>query len=463
MAKVRSRYVCELCGHVEPKWMGKCRGCNSWNSLVEELVAPKATKNQRTSDALKPSGKPTRLSELSLVQEKRTSTSISEFDRVLGGGIVPGSVVLVGGEPGIGKSTLLLQLAGHLANSGQKVLYLSGEESLSQIGMRARRLGVEGKELYLMVETRLEHLTEHVKKLEPDVLIVDSIQTIATTQLTSAPGSVAQLREVTAALTQQAKGSGLSTFLVGHVTKDGAIAGPKLLEHMVDTVLYFEGRHGMPFRILRAVKNRFGSTNEIGVFEMRGRGLVEIPDPSRIFLAERPEDASGSAVVCTFEGSRPLLVEVQALVTPNSYGPPRVTAIGVDTNRVLLMLNILEKRTRLKVTGHDVFINIAGGVKVAEPAVDLGLVAAIASSHLDVAINQGVVLFGEVGLTGEVRAVGQGSARLSEASKLGFSTCVLADGNLKTMTSEGETLPNIDYKGVHTVEDALRHLFGGGG
>lgn len=442
--------------------MGRCAGCGQWNSLVEELIAPKPTGKQRTSQALRPSGKPVKLSELEVLEEPRVGTHISEFDRVLGGGIVPGSVVLVGGEPGIGKSTLLLQLAGQLAKSGQRVLYMSGEESMAQIGMRARRLGVEGDELFLLVETRLEQLAEHVKSIKPKVLIVDSIQTLATDQLSSAPGSVAQLREVTAALTQQAKGAGLSTFLVGHVTKDGAIAGPKLLEHMVDTVLYFEGRHGMPFRILRAVKNRFGSTNEIGVFEMRHRGLHEIPDPSRIFLAERPEDASGSAVVCTFEGSRPLLVEVQALVSPNSYGPPRVTTIGVDTNRVLLMLNILEKRTGLKVLGHDVFVNVAGGVKVAEPAVDLGLVAAIASSHLDVAIDQGVVLFGEVGLTGEVRAVGQATQRLSEVGKLGFEACVLSEGNVRTMAQEGDPMPGIELRGVDTVSDVLKRLFGNG-
>ncbi len=459
MAKIRSQFICQSCGHLEARWVGRCSGCGEWNTFEEERVAPR-TATARTSETLKPTGKPVRLGDLDLVRDPRTTTSISEFDRVLGGGIVKGSVVLVGGEPGIGKSTLMLQLAGKLAETGRKVLYLSGEESLAQIGMRGRRLGVEGKDLYLVVETRLEELTEHVKAIGPDLLVVDSIQTMATTQLQSTPGSVAQLREVTSALTQLAKGTGLPVFLVGHVTKDGAIAGPKLLEHLVDTVLYFEGRHGMPFRILRAVKNRFGSTNEIGVFEMRNKGLVEIPDPSRIFLAERPEDASGSAVVCTFEGSRPLLVEVQALVSPNSYGPPRVTAIGVDTSRVLLMLNILEKRTGLKVTGSDVFVNIAGGVKVAETAVDLGLVAALASSQLDVPIDQGTVLFGEVGLTGEVRAVGQAMSRLSEVNKLGFERCVLPEGNLKTLTAEGEPMPDIALRGVSTVADVLKQLFG---
>lgn len=462
MAKIKTRYVCEECGHSEPKWAGRCPGCGEWNSLQKEAVVPtKATdKPSRRAQQSRKITKPVKLSELKLVEHPRAGTGISELDRVLGGGVVPGSVVLVGGEPGIGKSTLLLQVAGTLSREGRKVLYCSGEESLTQIGLRGKRLGVTDDDLLLLTETRLEELLRQVEEVQPDVLIVDSVQTLATAQITSAPGSVSQLREVTSALTQLSKDGGPASFLVGHVTKDGNIAGPKLLEHMVDTVLYFEGRHGMPFRILRAVKNRFGSTDEIGVFEMRTKGLVEIPDPSRIFLSERPEDASGSAVVCTFEGSRPLLVEVQALVSPNSYGPPRVTAIGVDTGRVLLMLNILEKRTGLKVLGHDVFVNVAGGVRVQEPAVDLGICAAIASSKLDITIPEGVVLFGEVGLTGEVRAVGQASSRLAEVSKLGFETCVLSLSNTEVLRKEGERLPGVKLCEVKAVGDVLRELFG---
>jgi DNA repair protein RadA/Sms len=462
MAKIKTRYVCQECGHNEPKWAGRCPGCGEWNTLQEETVVPtKATdKPSRRAQQSRKSTKPVKLSELKLVDHTRAGTGISELDRVLGGGVVPGSVVLVGGEPGIGKSTLLLQVAGTLSREGHKVLYCSGEESLTQIGLRGKRLGVSDDDLLLITETRLEELLRQVDEVQPDILIVDSVQTLATAQISSAPGSVSQLREVTSALTQLSKDGGPASFLVGHVTKDGNIAGPKLLEHMVDTVLYFEGRHGMPFRILRAVKNRFGSTDEIGVFEMRNKGLVEIPDPSRIFLSERPDDASGSAVVCTFEGSRPLLVEVQALVSPNSYGPPRVTAIGVDTGRVLLMLNILEKRTGLKVLGHDVFVNVAGGVRVQEPAVDLGICAAIASSKLDMTIPEGVVLFGEVGLTGEVRAVGQASSRLAEVSKLGFETCVLSLSNSEVLRKEGERLPGVKLCEVKAVGDVLRELFG---
>jgi DNA repair protein RadA/Sms len=462
MAKVKSRYVCQACGHEEPKWAGRCPQCGEWQSFEEVVEAPaRPGAKVQVNTGSKVAGKPLRLHEIELGSESRMKTGISELDRVLGGGIMPGSVVLVGGEPGIGKSTLLLQVAGSLAQVGRRVLYCSGEESLTQIGLRAKRLGVSSEQLYLIAETRLEEVTRHTQDLKPDVLIVDSVQTLGSVQVASGPGSVGQLREVTGALTQLAKEGGPSIFLVGHVTKDGQIAGPKLLEHMVDTVLYFEGRNGMPFRILRAVKNRYGSTDEIGVFEMRQKGLLEIPDPSRIFLSERPQDASGSAVVCTFEGSRPLLVEVQALVSPSSYGPPRVTAIGVETGRVLLMLNILEKRTGLKVLGHDVFVNIAGGVRVNEPAVDLGLIAAIASSKLDLAVPQHVALFGEVGLTGEVRAVGQASSRLSEVGKLGFELCVLAQGNVEALKREGEALPTgIRLCQVKAVGDVLRELFG---
>lgn len=462
MAKIKKRFVCSSCGYVAYKWAGRCSGCGEWETLNEELETPKSASN-RVSDVIRQesSGKPVKLGSIDFAEERRRTTGISEFDRVLGGGIVAGSVILVGGEPGIGKSTLLLQVAGLLGRGKHTVLYCTGEESLGQVGMRAKRLEVESEGLLLVTDTQLESLVQHVRSARPDCVIVDSIQTLSTSQLTSSPGSVTQLREVTAALTTLAKSEGIAMFLVGHVTKDGAIAGPKLLEHMVDTVLYFEGQNGVPFRVIRAVKNRFGSTNEIGVFEMRHKGLREVPNPSGLFLAERPEDAAGSAVVCTMEGSRPLLAEIQALISPNSYGPPRVTAIGVDTGRVLMMLNIIERTSGLKVTGHDVFVNVAGGVKLDEPAADLAIIAALISSKLDMPLPRGAVIFGEVGLTGEVRAVGHAPPRLSEVAKLGFDLCVLARGNVEALRSEGERLPEgVRLGAVAGVPEAIRVLFG---
>jgi DNA repair protein RadA/Sms len=382
---------------------------------------------------------------------------MGELDRVLGGGFVAGGVVMLGGDPGIGKSTLSLQIAGHFAGAGQKVLYISGEESLGQIRMRASRLGVDAGELWVVLETSLERAEALLDKERPDLVVFDSIQTLASERLTSSPGSVAQLREVTGSVTQWAKGLGIPTILIGHVTKDGAIAGPKILEHMVDTVLYFEAQSGSNYRILRAVKNRFGSTNEIGVFEMRSDGLAEVANPSAVFLDGRAVDASGSVVVPVLEGTRPLLVEIQALVSPTAYGPPRVNAVGVDSNRVMMVLNVLEKRSMLSVAGMDVFVNVAGGVRVGEPAADLGIAAAITSSFLDRAVPSDLVVFGELGLTGELRAVAQALPRLQEAHKLGFRRAVLPQAN----ASEAEDSERADVQRlpVATVTHVLETLF----
>ena len=367
----------------------------------------------------------------------RLPTGISEFDRVLGGGLVAGSLVLIGGDPGIGKSTLLLQAMNHLAKAAGNVLYVSAEESARQIKLRGARMGVNAAELYILAETSLEKVLTHTQRLHPKVLVVDSIQTVFTSALESAPGSVSQVRETAGRLMMMAKGSGIPVFLVGHVTKDGAIAGPRVLEHLVDTVLYFEGDNGHPFRILRAVKNRFGSTNEIGVFEMKEGGLTEVKNPSELFLSERPLGVSGSVVVASLEGSRPLLVELQALVTASSLGVPRRTTIGVDHNRLSLLIAVLEKKVGLTLAGQDIFMNVAGGVKLNEPAADLGMITAVASSHLDRTVEPHTLLLGEVGLAGEVRGITQPEVRVKEAAKLGFSRCILPAGNLKQVKAKG--------------------------
>lgn len=469
MAKAKSVYVCQDCGHEAHKWAGKCTACGAWNSYLEEIRGGDSSdSSSKSSDkagyGAEGGDEPVRMSEVQYDDEERVFSGISELDRVLGGGFVPGGVVLLGGDPGIGKSTLSLQVAGQFSESDREVLYISGEESLSQLRMRAERLSVDADDIWVVGETMLERAEKRLKDKDPDLFIVDSIQTLATERLTSSPGSVAQLREVTSAITQLAKGMGIPTVLIGHVTKEGSIAGPKVLEHMVDTVLYFEGQPGMNYRVLRAVKNRYGSTNEIGVFEMRGTGLHEVTNPSAMFLAERPEKASGSVVVPIVEGTRPLLVEVQALVSASNYGPPRVTSIGVERNRVELLLNIVEKRTGLKVAGHDVFVNVAGGVKVTEPAADLGIATAIVSSYLDRGVPSNAVAFGEIGLTGEVRAVTQSVARLGEAKKLGFERAILPRGNV----AEIEEVSGVDespFEGfgldfARTLADAVKSVFG---
>lgn len=471
MAKPRTIYVCQECGHEVHKWAGKCSACQAWNSFVEEIresvstsTAAASTDHRRAGYGAAGGQDPIRMSDIAYTDEDRVLSGISELDRVLGGGFVPGSVVLLGGDPGIGKSTLSLQIAGQFAQESREVLYISGEESLAQLRMRAERLAVRADDIWVVGETMLERAEKRLQDIEPQLFIVDSIQTLATERLTSSPGSVAQLREVTSALTQRAKGLNIPTILIGHVTKEGAIAGPKVLEHMVDTVLYFEGQPGMNYRVLRAVKNRYGSTNEIGVFEMRGTGLHEVSNPSAMFLAERPEKAPGSVVVPIVEGTRPLLVEVQALVSASKYGPPRVTSIGVERNRVELLLNIIEKRTGLKVAGHDVFVNVAGGVRVQETAADLGIATAIVSSYLDRSVPSDVVAFGEIGLTGEVRAVAQSLSRLSEAQKLGFDGAVLPRGNVAEIEEVAgrEQAPFADFslRFSRTLADAARAIFG---
>jgi len=470
MAKARAVYVCQSCGHEHAKWSGKCQGCEEWNSLVEEIRGgePSASSlggaSLRAGYGAEGGMEPVRMVDVEVVDHNRIDSGISEFDRVLGGGFVPGSVVLLGGDPGIGKSTLALQVAGDFAGRGLDVLYVSGEESLSQLKMRAQRLRIAADNVWVVGETSLERVEKRLRDNKPDMLVIDSIQTIATDQLTSAPGSVAQLRAVTSALTQSAKGLNIPTVLIGHVTKDGAIAGPKVLEHMVDTVLYFEGHPGMNYRVLRAVKNRYGSTNEIGVFEMRSTGLHEVLNPSAMFLAERPRDASGSAVVPIVEGTRPLLVEIQALVSPSNYGPPRITSIGVDQTRVMLLLNIIEKRTGLKIAGQDVFVNVAGGARVSEPAADLGIAVALLSSYLDRAVPANLVVFGEIGLTGEVRAVPQAVGRLLEAKKLGFERGMLPRGNVPAIeevtTPESAPFEGFKLEFARTLADLIRVVFG---
>jgi DNA repair protein RadA/Sms len=450
VAKVKTIFSCQHCGFQSPKWLGRCPDCQQWNSLVEEQpIAPAAH-----SRSLPKPGKPQKLADISCREEDRLSCGIGELDRTLGGGVVPGSLILVGGDPGIGKSTLLLQATGQLARNG-KVLYVTAEESTRQVKLRGDRLGVQADNLFLLAETALDQIFARIKELQPDFLVIDSIQTIYSGDLESAPGSVSQVRECTGRLMIQAKGEGLPTFLVGHVTKDGAIAGPRVLEHMVDTVLYFEGDPGHPYRILRAVKNRYGSTNEIGVFEMGEQGLREVANPSELFLAERPEKSPGSAVVPSLEGSQPILVELQALVSNSSFGTPQRTAIGIEHKRVALLIAILEKKVELGLGGQDIFFNIAGGVRLDEPAIDLGAMAALASRHLNQVIDAKTVIFGEVGLTGEVRAVSRPELRVKEAARLGFSRCILPQGNLKNLSAP----KSLQLIGVRQVRDALDILF----
>ena len=432
MAKPKIVYACQSCGYQSPKWMGKCPDCNQWNTFVEEkyerAAHPRGELSLGTREA------PASIHEIDTADEGRVLSGIGEFDRVLGGGLVAGSVILIGGDPGIGKSTLLLQAFAAISQTGLTCLYVSGEESQRQIKMRAERLGIAAPNLLVLSETSLERILEQVKKLKPGVLVIDSIQTIFTSTIPSAPGSIAQVRESSGSIIVLAKKTGLTTFLIGHVTKDGAIAGPRVLEHMVDTVLYFEGERGHSFRILRAVKNRFGSTNEIGVFEMKEVGLKEVTNPSEIFLMERPLEVPGSAVVCSMEGTRPILVELQALVSRSFLAVPRRTTIGVDHNRVALLVAVLEKKMGATLFNQDIFVNVAGGVHVDEPAVDLGIIAAVASSHKEKNIDPRTVFFGEVGLAGEIRGISQAEARVKEAGKLGFERCVLPASNSAQLT-----------------------------
>ena len=449
----RGIFVCQVCGYQNPKWLGKCPGCGEWQTMVEDIPVDKRT-YKFFSPEEETNQRPQAIDEIDIAHEQRLSTHIQELDRVLGGGIVPGSIILVGGDPGIGKSTLILQALSKLSVDGPKVLYISGEESAKQIKMRGERIKIHSKNLYVVTETSLEKIFQIVKELKPIILAVDSIQTIYTADLGSAPGSISQVRETAGRLITLSKKTGISTFLIGHVTKEGAIAGPRILEHMVDTVLYFEGNRSHPFRILRAVKNRFGSTNEIGVFEMESYGLRQVLNPSELFLSERPLDVPGSVVVASIEGSRPILVELQALVTSSSLGVPRRTVIGIDYNRVSLLIAILEKKAGFNLMGHDIFVNVAGGVKVDEPAVDLGTVAVITSSFKEKPIPSKTMVMGEVGLAGEIRAINQIEIRVAEAEKLGFTRCILPKNNLDRLGRKA----SMELVGVASIGEALKRI-----
>jgi len=447
-------YCCQSCGYQTPKWMGKCPDCGTWDSIVEERSAARSFRDTHRSLKNQQST-PVAIDSIELETENRLLTDIHEFDRVLGGGLVPGTLVLIGGDPGIGKSTLMLQALYGLANQGHKVLYVSGEESNQQIRLRSQRLDTVASQLMVVSEVEIDVILGMVQAAPPQVLVIDSIQTMYNAELTSAPGSVSQVRESTVRLMMMAKKTGISTLLVGHVTKDGAIAGPKLLEHMVDTVLYFEGDRNHIFRILRAVKNRFGSTNEIGVFEMKDQGLDEVVNPSAVFLSERPANAPGSAVTASMEGTRPILVELQALASSTSFGTPRRTILGLDPNRVALLAAVMEKQLGMHLMEHDIFMNVAGGVKVIEPAVDMAIVSAIASSFLDKPIPDGTVVLGEVGLTGEVRAIGQVDIRIAEVKKMGFKRCLVPGSNLKRIPD----IAGFEVAGIKTVPEAIEMLF----
>lgn len=453
MNKVRTVFSCQTCGYQSPKWLGRCPGCGEWDTLVEEVSAPS---NNRRGVGPGPiaAAAPQSLSEITLGREERFLCGIEEFDRVLGGGIVPGSAVLIGGDPGIGKSTLLIQSLHRLAEQGRTVLYISGEESVRQTKMRAERLGIASANLFVQAETHLESILDTIIALQPFAVVIDSIQTMYSSDLQSAPGTVSQVRESSAKLISLVKNRGIPVFLVGHMTKEGAIAGPRVLEHMVDTVLYFEGDRGHPYRILRAVKNRFGSTNEIGVFEMKGSGLDEVRSPSELFLAERPLNVPGSVVVSCIEGSRPLLVEVQVLVSSSHLGMPRRTSLGVDSNRVSLLVAVLEKKAGLSFINQDIFVNVVGGIRIEEPAVGLGIIMALASSFHNRPLDPSTVVFGEVGLAGEVRAISQAEMRIKEAYKMGFKRCVMPRNNVNRLPSDIA----VQTIGVDSIEEALEVL-----
>lgn len=450
MSKVKTIYKCQECESESPRWMGKCPNCAAWNSLVEEVKQAKP--KHHTGLFTSTSSKPERIKDIKLKKEQRITSKMAEFDRVLGGGVVPGSLVLIGGDPGIGKSTLLLQTSAQIAEKGLDVLYISGEESPQQTKLRAERLAVQADTLYILAETNLGSILHHIEKVNPDLVIIDSIQTMFREEVTSAPGSVTQVRECTMELMKLAKTNGLPIFIVGHVTKEGAIAGPRMLEHMVDVVLYFEGERHHTYRILRSVKNRFGSTNEMGIFEMKELGLQEVLNPSEVFLEERSSGASGSTVVASMEGTRPVLVEMQALISPSSFGNPRRMATGIDSNRVPLLMAVLEKRVGLMLQNQDAYLKVAGGVKLDEPAIDLAIAVSIASSFRDQPTNAEDIFIGEVGLTGEIRRVSRIEQRVQEAAKLGFKRVICPANNL-----EGWTCPEgIELIGVKTVHEALR-------
>jgi DNA repair protein RadA len=450
MGKAKTKFVCHECGYESPKWMGKCPGCQSWNSMVEESE-PVRTAGRRMETAAPIQDRPIPIIHINRSDEPRYQTGLQELNRVLGGGVVPGSLILVGGDPGIGKSTLLLQMTSSLAEQGLTTLYISGEESARQTKLRADRLGIAAGGLYFLCETDMERIEAAVEEVRPAVLVIDSIQTVYHPALTSAPGSVSQVRECTAELMRLAKGRGIATVVVGHVTKEGAIAGPRMLEHMVDSVLYFEGDRHHAYRVLRAVKNRFGSTNEIGIFEMKEYGLAEVANPSEWFLSERPRGVPGSTVTASMEGTRPVLVEIQALVTPTHFPSPRRMAAGVDSHRLALIVAVLEKRMGMMLQTQDTYVNVAGGVKLDEPAVDLAVAVSLASSFRDRPTRPEDVVIGEIGLTGEVRAVSRMEQRVAEAHKLGFKRVILPEYSMKGWKQpEG-----MDIVGVRTLAEAL--------
>ena len=448
MAKSKTVYICQECAYETPRWLGKCPSCNQWNTLVEEVMKDEV---KVTASSLL-STKPVSINDIEINSEERYKTGISELDRTLGGGLVKGSLILVGGDPGIGKSTLILQLCEKIQQDG-KILYISGEESVSQIKLRANRLKVKNPNLLMVSETRFNIIDALINNEEPKVLIIDSIQTMYNDELNTAPGSVSQVRDVTCRLMNIAKNKGISTIIVGHVTKDGSIAGPRVLEHMVDTVLYFEGERNLTYRILRAVKNRFGSTNEMGMFEMKEEGLVEVTNPSEIMLAGKPNNAAGSVVVSTLEGTRTMLIEVQALVTKTVFGMSRRTATGVDYNRINMLIAVLEKKLGIPLGTYDAYINVIGGLKIDETACDLGIITALISSFKNVAIDSRYVFIGEVGLTGEVRAVSQIEKRIIEAERLGFTTIVIPNSNLKLLDKK---TGNIVVKGISNIRELLQ-------
>ena len=458
MAKTKSAYFCQSCGYESAKWLGKCPSCNSWNTFVEEVIEKPGAKVPawETTGSSKRSNKPNKLTDIASSMEKKISTSDLELDRVLGGGLVAGSVILIGGEPGIGKSTLMLQLA--LNISGKKVLYVSGEESEQQIKMRAERITpTPTADCYILTETSTQNIFKQIEQLEPDIIIVDSIQTLHSAHIDSTPGSVSQVRECTAELLRFAKETDTPVFLIGHITKDGAIAGPKILEHMVDTVLQFEGDRHHVYRILRSVKNRFGAAAELGIYAMHGSGLRQVSNPSEILLSQRDEELSGIAISATLEGARPMLIETQALVSTAAYGTPQRSATGFDTRRMNMLLAVLEKRCGFRLSTRDVFLNIAGGIKVEDPAIDLAILAAIISSHEDIFISSKICFAAEVGLSGEIRAVNRIEQRISEADKLGFERIFVSNYNLKGLVLDKY---KIEVTGVSKIEDVFSLLFG---
>lgn len=451
LAKRKMKYVCQECGYESAKWMGKCPGCHNWNTMVEEIEVSSPRRGHTVGGGVRTAAKPEKITSIEIQKEPRITTQMKELNRVLGGGIVPGSLVLIGGDPGIGKSTLLLQISAQLAEKQHPVLYISGEESSRQTKMRADRLHIHSDLLYVLAETNLYDIQKQIEEVKPSFVVIDSIQTIYKEEVTSAPGSVSQVRETTAELMRIAKTHGIAIFIVGHVTKEGAIAGPRLLEHMVDTVLYFEGERHHTYRIVRSVKNRFGSTNEMGIFEMKEEGLREVKNPSEMFLEERSQGAAGSTVVASMEGTRPVLVEIQALISPSSFNNPRRMATGVDHNRISLLMAVLEKRVGMMLQNQDAYIKVAGGVKLDEPAIDLAIAVSIASSFRDHSPRPDDIFIGEVGLTGEIRRVSRIEQRVQEAAKLGFRRVICSERNLG-----GWTIPqSIEVIGVNTLQEAL--------